>query len=132
MSLYLGPLHSSFLNLLFWTIRMPPFGICPRFGSVNDDAAQLQGKLFILSEMPLESYVIINSLWLNFLDHNVLVNVYTVKIFSVFMNCSGKSFFMFLSFIILIILIMFMPLFTKCNFIKFFSLVLVVFDAGGL
>ena len=34
-SLHLGPLHSSFLNLLFWTIRMSPVTICPWFGSVN-------------------------------------------------------------------------------------------------
>ena len=27
-ALYLGPFHSSFLNLLFWTIRMSPVTIC--------------------------------------------------------------------------------------------------------
>ena len=36
--LYLGPLHSSFLNLLFWTIRISPLTICPWFASVNGDA----------------------------------------------------------------------------------------------
>ena len=30
---------------------MPPVTICPWFGCVNDDAVQLQGKLFILSKM---------------------------------------------------------------------------------
>ena len=40
-SLYLGPLHSSFLDLLFWTIRMSPVTICPWFKSVNDDVVQL-------------------------------------------------------------------------------------------
>ena len=67
-SLYLGPLHSSFLNLLFWTIRMSPVTICPCFGSVNGDVVQLQGKLFILSKMSLVSNFFINSLWLNILD----------------------------------------------------------------
>ena len=131
-SLYLGPLHSSFLNLLFWTICMSPLTICPWFGSVNDDVVQLQGKLIILSKMSLVSNVFINSLWLTILDRIVLVNVYTVEIYSVLLKCAGKFFFTFLSFIILLMFIMSMPLFTKCNFIKFFGLVLVVLDAGGL
>ena len=46
-SLYLGPLHSSFLNSLFWTIRMSQVTICPWFGSVKGDVVQLQGKFFI-------------------------------------------------------------------------------------
>ena len=50
-SLYLRPLHSSFLKLLFWAIRMSPVTICPWFGSVNGGVVQLQGKLFILSKM---------------------------------------------------------------------------------
>ena len=54
-SLYLGPLHSSFLNLLFWTIQY----CC--FASVNGDVVQLQGKLFIFSKMSLVSNVFINS-----------------------------------------------------------------------
>ena len=99
-SLYLGPLHSSFLNLLFWTIRMSPLTICPWFASVNGDVVQLQGKLFILSKMPLVSNVFINSLWLNILDRIVLVNVYTVEICYVLRNCVGKLFFTFLSCII--------------------------------
>ena len=57
-SLYLGPLHSSFLNLLFWTIRMSPLTICPCFASVNGNV-QLQGKLFILTKMSLVSNVFI-------------------------------------------------------------------------
>ena len=52
---YLGPLHSSFFNLLLWTIRMSPVTICPWFGSVNGDVVQLQCKLFILSKMSLVS-----------------------------------------------------------------------------
>ena len=74
-SLYLGPLHSSFLKLLFWAIRMSPLTICPWFASVNGDV----GKLFILSKMSLVSNAFINSLWLNILDRIVLVNVYTVE-----------------------------------------------------
>ena len=116
-SLYFGPLHSSFLNLLFWTFHMSPVTICPWFGSVNGDFVQLQDKLFILSKMSLVSNVFINSLWLNILDRIVLVNVYTVEICSVLLNCVGKLFFTFLSFIILLMCIMSMPLFTKCNFI---------------
>ena len=117
-SLYLGPLHSSFLSLLFWTICMSPLIICPWFASVNGDVVQLQGKLFILPKMSLVSNVFINFLCLNILDRIVLVNVYTVEICSVLLNCVGKLFFTFLSFIILPMLIMTMPLFTKCNFIK--------------
>ena len=64
------------------------------------------------------------------LDRIVLVNVYTVEICSVLLNCVGKLFFTFLSFIILLMFIM--SMFTKCNFIKFFGLVLVVFYTGGL
>ena len=79
-SLYVGPLHSSFLNLLFWTIHMPPVTIYPWFGSLNSDVVQLQGKLFILSKISLVPNVFINSLWLNILDRIVLVNVYTVEI----------------------------------------------------
>ena len=82
--------------------------------------------------MLLVSNIFINSLWLNILDHIVLVNVYTVDICSALLNCVDKLFFTFLSFIILLMFIMSMPLFTKCNFIKFLGLVLVVFDAGGL
>ena len=131
-SLHLGPLHSSFLNLLFWTIHMSPVTICPWFGSENGQDVQLKGKLFILSKMSLVSNVFINSLWLNILDHIVLVNVYTVQIYSVLLNCVGKFFLTFLSFIILLMFIMTTPLFTTCNFITFFGLVLVVFDVGGL
>ena len=80
-SLYLGPFHSSFLNLLFWTIHMYQLTICPWFASVNGDVVQLQGKLFISSKMSLVSNVFINSLWLNILDRIVLVNVYTVVLF---------------------------------------------------
>ena len=118
-SLYLGPLHSSFLSLLFWTICMSPLIICPWFASVNGDVVQLQGKLFILPKMSLVSNVFINFLCLNILDRIVLVNVYTVEICSVLLNCVGKLFFTFLSFIILPILIMTMPLFTKCNLVRF-------------
>ena len=50
---------------------MSPVTICPWFGFVNGDVVQLQGKLFILSEMPLVSNVFINSLWLNILDRTV-------------------------------------------------------------
>ena len=131
-SLYLGSLHSSFLSFLFWTIRMSPLTICPWFASVNGDVVQLQGKLFIFSKIALVSNVFINSLWLNILDCIVLVNVYTVEICSVLLICVGKLFFTFLSFIILPMFIMSIPLFTKCNLIKFFGLVLVVLDAGGL
>ena len=74
-SLYLGPLHSSFLSLLFWTIRMSPLTICQWFASLNGDVVQLQGKLVIFSKMSLVSNVFINSLWLNILDYIVLVNV---------------------------------------------------------
>ena len=94
-SLYLGPLHSSFLNLLFWTIRMSPVTICPWFGSVNGDAVQLQGKLFVLPKMSLVSNVFINSLWLNILDRVALANVYIVEIYSVLLNCVGKFFFIY-------------------------------------
>ena len=86
-SLYLGPLHSSFLSLLFWTIRMSPLAICPWLASVNGDVVQLQGKLLIFSKMSLVSNVFINSLWLNILDRIVLVNAYTVEICSVLLNC---------------------------------------------
>ena len=82
--------------------------------------------------MSLVSNVFINSLWLNILDRIVLVNVYTVEICCDLFNSVGKLYFKFLSFIILLTFIMFMPLFTKCNFIKFLGLVLVVFDPGGL
>ena len=119
-SLYLGRLHSSFLILLFWRIRMSPVTICPWFGPVNDDVVPLQGKLFILPKMSLVSNVFINSLCLNILDRIVLVNVYTVEICSVLLNCVGKLFFTFLSFVVLLMFIIPMPLFTKCNFIKFF------------
>ena len=34
---YLEPMHSSFLNLLFWTIRISPVTICLWSGSVNGD-----------------------------------------------------------------------------------------------
>ena len=114
-SLHLGSLHSSFLSLLFWTICMSPLTICPWLVSVNGDVVQLQGKLFIFSKMSLVSNVFINSLWLNILDCIILVHVYTVEICSVLLNCVGKLFFTFLSFIILLMFIMSMPLFTKCN-----------------
>ena len=71
-SLYLGPLRSSFLNLLFWTIRMSPVTISPWFGSVNYDVLQLKGKFFVLSKISLVSNVFINSLWLNILDRIVI------------------------------------------------------------
>ena len=71
-SLYLGPLRSSFLNLLFWTIRISPVTICPWFGSANYDVLQLQGKFFVLSKISLVSNVFINSLWLNILDRIVI------------------------------------------------------------
>ena len=131
-SLYLGPMHSSFLSLLFWTIRTSPLTICPWFASENGDVVQLQGKLLIFYKMSLVSNVFINFLWLNILDRIVLVNVYTVEICSVLLNCVGKIFFKFLSLIILLMFIMSIPLFTKRNFNKFFGLVLVVFEAGGL
>ena len=104
-SLYLGPLHSSFLNLFFWIICMSPVTICPWFGSVNGDVVRLQGKLFILSKMTLVSNVFINSLRLSILGHIVLVNVYTVEILFVLLNFVGKFFFTFLSFIILLMFI---------------------------
>ena len=82
--------------------------------------------------MSLVSNVFINSLWLNILDRIVLVNVYPAEICSVLLNCVGKSFYTFSPFIILVMFIMPMSLFTKCNFMKFFGLFLVVFDARGL
>ena len=94
-SLYFGTLHSSFLNLLFWTIHMSTVTISPWFGSVNGDVVQLQGKLFVLSKMSLVSNVFINSLWLNILDRIVLANAYTVEIYSVLLNCVGKFFFIY-------------------------------------
>ena len=87
-SLYLGPLHSS-------------------------DVVQLQGKFFIMPKMSLVFNVFINSLWLNILDRIVLVNVYTVEICSILLNCVGKFFFTLLSFFILLMFLMFIPLFTK-------------------
>ena len=99
-SLYLGHLHSSFLNFLFWTIRTSPVTICL---SVNDDVVQLPGKLFILSKMFLERNVFINSLWLNILDRIALVNVCTVEICSILLTFVSKFFFTFLPFIILLI-----------------------------
>ena len=57
--------------------------------------------------------------------------LYTVEICSVLLHCLGKFLYSFLSFIILVMFIMSIPLFTKYNFINFFGLVLVVFDAGG-
>ena len=80
---------------------MSPLKTCPCFGSANGDIVQLQGKLFILSNISLVSNVFISSLWLNILDRIVLVNVYTVEICSLLLNCVGKFFFSFLSFIIL-------------------------------
>ena len=115
-SLYLRPLHSSFLNLLFWTIRMSPVKMYPWFGSVNGDVVQLQSKFFMLSKMSLVSNVFINYLWLNILYLIVSRNVYTVWICSFLLNCVGKYFFNFLSFIILLF-ITYMRLFTKCNFV---------------
>ena len=111
---------------------MSPVTICPWFGSANGDVVQLQGKLLIVSKVSLGSNVFMNSLWLNILDRIVLVNLYTVEICSLLLNCVGNVFSTFLSFIILLMFIMLMPLFTKCNFIKYFGLVLVVFDVGGL
>ena len=111
---------------------MSPLTICPWFGYVDGDVVQLQRKLIILSKMFLVSNVFINYSWLNILDRTVLVNVYTVEICSVLLNHIGKFFFTFLSFIILLIFIMSMSLFTKCNFVKFFGLILVVLGAGGL
>ena len=99
---------------------MSPLTIRPWFASVNGYVVQLQGKLFILSKMSLVSNVFINSLWLNILDHIVLVNVYTAEICSVLLNCVGELFFTFVSIIILLMFIMSMALFTKCTFIKFF------------
>ena len=91
-SLSLGPLYSSSLNLLFWAINMSPNTICPWFGCVNeDDDAQLQGKLLILSKMLLATNVFMNSLWISY--RIVLVNVYTLEISSVLLNCVGKFFF---------------------------------------
>ena len=63
------------------------------FGSVNGDVVQLQGKLFISSEMSLVSNVFINSLWLNIFDRIVLVNIYTVEICSVLLNCFSTRFY---------------------------------------
>ena len=54
---------------------MSPLKTCPCFGSANGDIVQLQGKLFILSNISLVSNVFISSLWLNILDRIVLVNV---------------------------------------------------------
>ena len=82
--------------------------------------------------MSLVSNVFINSLWLNILDRIVLVDIYNVEICSVLLNFTGKFFFTLLLFVILLIFIMSMPFFAKCNFIKFFGLPLVVFDVGGL
>ena len=87
-SLYLGPLHSSFPNLLFWTICMSPVTICPWFGSKNGNVVQLQDK-FILFKMFLVTNAFINSLWLNILYRIVLVNVYTVDICCFFFNSVG-------------------------------------------
>ena len=74
---------------------MSPVTICPWFGSVNGDAVQLQGKLFVLPKMSLVSNVFINSLWLNILDRVALANVYIVEIYSVLLNCVGKFFFIY-------------------------------------
>ena len=63
-----------------------------------------------------------NSVFLNIVDGIVLVNV---EICSVLVNCVGKFFYALLSFIISVMLIISMPLFTKCNFVKFLSLLLV-------
>ena len=115
-SLYLRPLHSSFLNLLFWTIRRSPVKMYPWFGSVNSDVVQLHSKFFILSKMSLGSNVFINYLWLNILYLIVSRNIYTVGICSFLLNYVGKYFFNFLSFIILLF-ITYMRLFTKCNFV---------------
>ena len=133
-SLYSEPLHNSSVNFLLWTIRMSPVAMCPWFGSLNVDVVQLQGKLFTLSKMCLASNVFITSLWSNILDCRFycLLNAYTVEICSVLLKCVGKFFFTFASFIIVLMFIMSMPLFTKCNFINFFGLVLEFFDTGGL
>ena len=111
---------------------MSPVIICPWFGSINGDVMQLQGKLVILSKIFLVSNVFINYFWLNILDRIVLNYIHTIEIGSVLLNCVGGFFFTFLAFIILLMFIMSTPLFKKCNFIKFYSLVLVIFDAGGL
>ena len=58
-SLYLGPLHISFLSLMFWKIGLSPATICPWFESANGDVVQLQGKLFMLPKMSLVSNVFI-------------------------------------------------------------------------
>ena len=81
--------------------------------------------------MSLVSNVFITSLRKDILYPIVLVSVCIVEIYSVLLNCVGTFFFTCLSFIVLLFL-MSMPLFTKCNFVKFFVLVLVVFDAGRL
>ena len=39
--LYLEPMRSSFLNLLFWTIQMSPATICSWSGSVNGHVVAL-------------------------------------------------------------------------------------------
>ena len=66
-SLNLGPLHSNFLSLLFWTIRMSPVTVCLWCGFANGDVVQLQGTLFVLSKMSLVSNTFINSLWFKYL-----------------------------------------------------------------
>ena len=66
-SLYSRPLHSSFFNFLFWTIRISPVTIYSWFGSANGDVVLLKGRLFILPKMSSVSNVFINSLWLNYL-----------------------------------------------------------------
>ena len=113
---------------------MSPVIMCPWFGSVNGDGMQLQDKLVILSKIFLVSNVFINYLWLNILDRIVLnyIYIYTVEIGSVLLNCVGGFFFTFVAFIILLMFIMSTPFFKKCNFIKIYNLVLVIFDAGGL
>ena len=102
---------------------MSPVTICPLFRSVSGDVVQLQGKFFILYKMSLVSMV-------KYLTPYCF-NAFTAKICSVLLNYVGKFFFTFLLFIILVMFIMSMPLFTKCNLVRFFGLVLVVFDAGG-
>ena len=131
-SLYFGLLQSSFINLLLYTIRMSPGTICPWFRFLNGDVVQLQGKLFILSKMSLASNVFLSYLYLTILDRIVLVNLYIAEICSVLLNYVGKFFCTFLSFIVLLMFILFMSFFTKYNFIKFFGLILVVYDTGGL
>ena len=111
---------------------MSPGTICPCFRFLNGDVVQLQGKLFILSKMSLASNVFLSYLYLNILDRIVLVNLYIAEIRSVLLNCVGKFFCTFLSFIVLLMFILFMSFFTKYNFIKCFGLVLVAFDTGGL